>query len=118
MIFDDVTIRTRVDGRDCGFHRRDASNEQKEGIGRNLFGEFQEVDAGSPGHAHVGNNNVKNLRFELALGGFDAVGDLDAMALFAKRNFEEFANGALIIDDEDVNQFAVRFLCHCFRSLH
>ena len=44
--------------------------------------------------------------------------DLDAMALFAKRDLQQLANGLFVVDHQDVRHGAARIFRSCFSCLH
>jgi hypothetical protein len=46
------------------------------------------------------------------------VSNLDTMSFLTKGDFEEFANGALVIDHENVYWVLARSLSGCFSGLH
>src|ERR1700730_5366894 len=118
MIFNYIAIRAGIDGGDGGFHGRHAGNQQEEALGCNFLGQFEEVHPALAWHAHVGNDNVEYLRFQLALGGRDIVGHLHAMAVLAKSDLQQLANRALIVHHKDVHRVLARSFGGCFCSLH
>src|SRR5258708_3582817 len=118
VVFDNVAIGAGIDGGNGRFHGRNAGNQQEGALRRDLLGKVKEVHAAFAGHADVGHDNVENLRFQFALGGGDVVGDLDAMTFLAKGDLQEFANGTLVVDHENVHRVLARSFGGCFCRLH
>src|SRR5690348_3647098 len=118
VVLDDIAVGPGVDRCDGRLDGGNSGNQEEECVGRDFLGELEQVDAGRPRHPDVRYDDVENLRFELSLGGFHAVGHFDPMALFAKGNFQELADRALIIHHEDVNQLVASFFHRSFCALH
>ena len=117
VVLDDEAVGAGIDGGDGGFDGGDAGDQEEEGIGCDFLGELEEIDAGFAGHADVGNDDVEDLGFEFALGFGNVVGDFDAIAFLAESDFEELADGALVVNDEDVG-FAILMFRGGFGGLH
>ena len=103
VVLDHVAVRAGIDRGDGGLHRGHAGNQQKIARGRNFLAELQQFDAGRVRHANIGNHDVENLGFQFAARGFAVQGHFDAMAFLAKGNLQQFANGALVVDDQNVS---------------
>jgi len=55
----------------------------------NFFGEFQEIYSTFPRHTNIRNDDVENLRFELALRGLHAVHHFNPVAFLAKGDLQQ-----------------------------
>ena len=103
VILDHVAVRSRIDGGDRGLHRGHARDEEKIARGRNLLAELQQLDASGVRHADVGNHDVKNLGFQFSARGFAVHGHFNAVPFLAEGDLQQFANGALVIDDQNMS---------------
>ncbi len=102
IAFDDVAVGAKihgVDGRVDGGH---AGNENEGGGRRNFPAIAQEFDSVHIRHADVGHHDVKHLRGEAALGHFAAGGHFHFVALLAETDFEQLADRALVVDDQQL----------------
>jgi hypothetical protein len=104
VIFDDIAVGARVDGSDGRFDSGNAGNQQEEALRSDLLGEFEKVDTAFAGHAYVRYDDIENLGLELPPGGRNIMSYLDAMTFFPEGDFEQFANGPLVIHDENVHR--------------
>src|SRR6266581_2572683 len=102
VIFDDVAVGAGVDGGDGGLNGRNTGNQQKKRVRSNLFAKFEELHTSGSGHADIGDNDVEDLRVELALGGFHAVCHFDTVTFLAKSDFQELEDGFFVIDNENM----------------
>src|SRR6266404_6670571 len=103
MVFDDIAVCAGVNGSDGRFDGGDAGNQQEETLRSDLLGELKKIDAAFAGHAYVGYHDIENLGLEFPLGRRNIMGDLDTMTLFTEGDFEQFTNGTLVIDHENVH---------------
>ena len=118
MILDHIPVGAGIDRRDSRLDGRHTGDQQKKTVRRDFLGQLQQIDAAFPGHAHIGNHDVEDLRFELALRSLDVVCHLDAIPFLAESDLQQFADGAFVVHHEDVRHFlAVIFRC-CFSCLH
>src|ERR1019366_5469754 len=91
-----------LDRLDGGLVVVDGSHQNDGGIGRNLVGVAQDFDAVDGGHLDVGHDHVEQGAVDLALGRFAAGDGFHFMAIAAQGNVEQFADGALVVADQDV----------------
>src|ERR1700730_3437888 len=101
MILNDVAIRARINGGDGRFDGGNAGNEEEETLGSDFLRELEKIHTALAGHAHIGDDNIENLRFQFALGGRNVVSYFDAMAFLTEGDLKEFANGAFVVDNEN-----------------
>src|SRR6266850_8346439 len=114
----DVAVSAGVERRDGGVQGGERGHQKKKRPRGNFLGEFEKVDSTLAGHANIGNDDVKDLRFQLAPGGFHAMHHFNAVTFLAEGDLQQLADGSLVVDDENMGHFTPRFL-HCgFRSLH
>ena len=84
MILSDIAVGAGVECGDGGVQGGECGHQHEKGIRGNFFGEFQQVDAIFPRHTNVGNDDVEDLRFQLAFGGLGTVRDFHPMTFLAK----------------------------------
>src|SRR6266850_2154213 len=114
----DVAVSAGVERRDGRVQGGERGHQKKKRPRGNFLGEFEKVDSTLAGHSNVGNDDVKDLRFELAPGGFHAMYHFNAVTFLSEGDLQQLADGFLVVDNENMGHFTPRFL-HCgFRSLH
>ena len=111
VVLDDVAVRARIDGRDRRIQRRNARHQQKKTVRCDLLGELQKIHAVFARHFDVGNHDIENLGLQFALGGLRVVRHFDAVPFLAEGDFQQLANGALVVHYEDVRHLAAGLFC-------
>src|SRR6267154_4730551 len=106
MVLDYITVRSGIDRGDRGLHRGNSRNEEKITRRRYFLAKLEEFNARGIRHTDVGNHDVENLGFELSARGLAIQGHLDAMSFLAKGDLQQFTNGALVIDDQNMSHTA------------
>src|SRR5437899_1796022 len=66
------------------------------------MGMAQDFDAVDMGHLDVGNDDVVESAVNFTLGGFTAIHGFDFVAIATKSDIQEFADGPLVIADQDL----------------
>ena len=66
------------------------------------MGVAQNFDAVDARHLDVGDNHVEERAVDFALGGIPRGNGFDFMTVAAQGNVEQFADGALVITDQNV----------------
>src|SRR4029077_2217090 len=87
-------------------------------LGSNLLGQLEKIHPALAGHAHVGNYNVENLRFQLALSRGNVMRHLHAMGFLAEGDLHQLADGGLVVHDQDMCGVLTGSLSGCFCRLH
>ncbi len=103
VVLDHIAVGAGIDGGNGGLDRGHAGDQEEIAGRRNLLAELQKFDARGVRHADVGNHDVKNLRFELPAGGLAVHGHFDAVAFLAKGDLQQFADGAFVVDDQNMS---------------
>ncbi len=107
IALDDVAVGAEIHGVNGGVDRGHAGNQDEDRGGRDFLGIPQKLDAVHIRHADIGDDDVENLRGEAALGGL-AVGDnFDFVAFLAEADFQQFADGGFVVNDEQVGHGAL-----------
>src|SRR5882724_13445447 len=96
----DVAVSAGVERRDGGVQGGKRGHQKKKRPRGNFLGEFEKVDSTLAGHSNVGNDDVKDLRFELAPGGFHAMYHFNAVTFLSEGDLQQLADGFLVVDDE------------------
>ncbi len=99
VAFDNVAVGAEIDGVDRRVDGGNARHQNKSGGGRHFLGIAQQFDSIHVGHANIGHHDVEHLRSEAALGGITAGSHFHFVALFAEADFEQFADGSLVVDN-------------------
>ncbi len=115
----DVVIRAQLHGLDRGLDGTVAGHERDFSAGKKFFYFFQKFEARHPRHDHIAEDHVDGLLFEQGQGGFAAIGfETDEAEALADGD-AEFADGLLVIDDEEAHaelfpaQIALRISPYC-----
>ena len=90
----------------CGFvviHRGDEDDRR---IGRNAMRMAQDFDAVDIRHLDIGDDQIVKSAVNFILGGLAGLHRLDAVSVAAQGNVEHFADGALIVANQNVSHAA------------
>ena len=102
IAFNDVAVGAEVHGVNGGVDGWHASDENECCRRRHLFAVAQKLQAVHIRHADIGNHDVEYAGGEPSLGVFAIGRKLDFMPVLAETDLEEFADGAFIVDNEQV----------------
>ena len=91
-----------LDGLHCGFVVVDGSHQNHGRFGRDLMGVAQHFDAVDARHLDVGNDHVEERAVDFALGRIAGGDGFDFVTIAAQGDVEHFADGALVIADQNV----------------